>query len=364
MHRYFKLFFYFFIFTADIYGKELIDKYPSYTYIFNEFDIDKEYIYDSSFNDFALKNEKGLKLFYKRSLQRGKDVLPTMKDLLMGEGVSDLFIYLAMIESGLSSVAVSPKKAVGLWQFMPKTAQMYNLTVSHAYDERHDTVSATSAAINYLNKLHRQFGKWYVAAMAYNCGEGCMQRAIRRAGTDELSVLIDEDKRYLPKETREYIKKIVLVAMIGENMSLDFDDNIDSLENGFIEVEISSKTSLKEIAKLIKMKTKVLQKLNAKMMSKKKIYKRKTRKIMIPIAKVFAFYLRYELNQNIKEVKPYLLSHYVEMGETLNSISKIYNANSEDIRNVNNIENDYLILRQLLLIPVNRGDFEKVLKSY
>ncbi len=342
-----------------MHGHELIKKYPTYAYVFNEFDVEKEYIYDSDFHDFVLKNEGGLKLFYKRSLQRGKDVLPTMKNLLLDEGVSDLFIYLSMVESGLSSVAVSPKKAVGLWQFMPKTAKMYNLTVENSYDERKDIESATSAAISYLNKLHRQFGKWYLAAMAYNCGEGCMQHAIKNAGTDELTVILDKNQRYLPKETRDYIKKILLVAMIGENMNLDFGNNSNWLENGFIEVEVSCETSLEEIAKLINIKTVELEKINIKI--KKKNNKDKTYKLKIPIKKVFAFYLRYELKEEKKVFKSHHISHLVLLGDTLEYIAKKYNTSKEEIMILNRLNSENLIFNQLLLIPVEEKMFNKMM---
>ena len=72
----------------------LAQKYPSYSYVFNEFDVDKSYIRDPDFSSFVRKHEKGMKAFYRRSLERGTEVLPTMKGMLMGEGVSDLFIYL------------------------------------------------------------------------------------------------------------------------------------------------------------------------------------------------------------------------------------------------------------------------------
>lgn len=337
-------------------AEDTINKYPSYTYVFHEFDIEKEYIFDNDFNDFILKHEKGLRLFYNHSLQRGKDILPTMKNLLVTEGVSDLFIYLSMVESGFSSSAVSPKKAVGLWQFMPKTAKAYNLTVCNTYDERCDPVSATSAAIDYLNKLYTQFGKWYLAAMAYNCGEGRMARAINKAGTDDLSVLLDEDRHFLPKETRDYIKKILLVAMIGENISLDFTDNIDFYDDDFIEVEISSKTSLKEIAKLINMKIKVLKKLNV--MRKKSVNINKPYKIRIPIEKVFAFYLRYALKKEKETVKNHHISHIVVLGDTLKSISKMYDSNIQEVKTLNQLEDIYLSVDQLLIIPVTKSLFE------
>jgi len=339
-------------------------KYPSYTYVFSEFDVEKFYIDNDDFSNFVKKNERALKRFYKRSLKRGQEILPTMKGILVGEGVSDLFLYLSMIESGFSSQAISSKKAVGLWQFMPATAKQYNLEVCSEYDERCDTVSSTSAAISYLNKLHRQFGKWYLAAMAYNCGEGCLERAIKKAGTDELAVLTDDTLKYLPQETRNYIKKILLIAMIGENYTLGFENlNDTKLDSTLVQVEVAPGTKLKSIAKLIKMDYKSLQKLNKKIKNGKIPNGKKRYKITIPLDKIFAFYLRYELLNDRKLVKPHLISHHVALGETLASIAKKYYSTKEEIVIANNLEDEYLTLHQLLVIPVTKKIFEKTLSK-
>ncbi len=357
MKNYIKLILLFVGFTAVSNAVNIADKYPSYSYVFNEFDIDKSYIYDAEFSFFVMKNEKYLKAFYKRSLKRGKEILPTMKGLLLEDGVSDLFIYLSMIESGFSTSVVSPKKAVGLWQFMPATAKRFNLKVCNDYDERCDTSSSTSAAMKYLNKLHKQFGKWYLAAMAYNCGEGCLERAIKQAGTDEIRTLTDDGLKYLPKETRDYIKKILLVAMIGENATLGFSQNYNNTSDSTItEVEVSAGTDLKEVASLLKMKYKELKQLNQKILNGQVTNKSTRYKINIPMEKIFAFYLRYEFN---KSIKGHLVSHYVTLGETLSSIAKIYKTDVQEIIRANHLENTYLELEQFLVIPVNKKIFEK-----
>jgi len=359
------LLFVFLFLTSNTLALSLSQKYPSYKYVFHEFDVDESYLDDADFVYFVSKNEEKLKRFYKRSLQRGKVILPTLQGLLANDGVSDLFIYLSMVESGFSSTAVSPKKAVGLWQFMPATAKHYNLTVCNSYDERCDTVSSTSAAIAYLNKLHRQFGRWYLAAMAYNCGEGCVQKAISNAGSDDLGVLTDERSKFLPHETREYIKKILLVAMIGENATLQIGEyNNTTLKGGLIEVEVAGGTTLKEIAGLLKMKTEKLLKLNRKMINGTIPRKKDRYKITIPIEKVFAFYLRYELPEKKRSVKPHMLSHYVALGETLESIAKKYHTDAEEIKKANHLEDDYLILDQFLVIPVSKNVFEKTILGH
>ena len=362
MNNYLKSILIFIYLTVDVFSLNIAQKYPSYTYVFNEFDVDKSYIYDADFSNFVLKHEKNMKAFYRRSLRRGVEILPTMKGMLMGQGVSDLFIYLSMVESGFSSNAVSPKKAVGLWQFMPETAKQYNLTVSKEYDERQDTFSSTLAAIKYLNKLHKQFGKWYLAAMAYNCGEGCVERAIKKAGTDGLIVLTDDKLKYLPNETREYIKKILLLAMIGENITLGLGDNLITNNKSLVKVEVRAGTQLRVLAKVLKMDYKVLQKLNRKIKKGIVPKNKNTYEIIIPIEKIFAFYLRYELKEKKVTKKENLISHYVSLGETLETIADKYDTTSEEIIQTNHLDDKYLMVGQLLIIPVSNEVLENIHK--
>ena len=345
-----------------VFGAFLDTKYPSYGYVFDEFDVDESYIYDDSFVAFVMKNERKLKTFYRRSIRRGKEILPMMQGQLIDDGVSDLFIYLSMVESGFSSSIVSPKKAVGLWQFMPATARHYSLTVCNNYDERCDVVSATSAAIRYLNKLHRQFGKWYLAALAYNCGEGCLAKAIKRAGTDELSILTDASLKYLPLETRQYMKKILLVAMIGENETLGYGSKTNStLENQTIQVDVTGGTSLKKIAKLLKMNEKKLLNLNKSLKNGIVPKDISQYKITIPMGKLYAFYLRYEEPISVKGKekvpKSHMLLHNIQLGETLESISKQYKADIAEIKWANHLKDDFLTLGDILVIPVTQNIF-------
>lgn len=345
---------------GTVYAISLEHKYPSHTYVFQEFDVDVSYLYNEDFISFVLKHEKNLKSFYKRSLDRGKEILPTMQGLLIDDGVSDLFIYLSMLESGFSTDAISPKKAVGLWQFMPATAKHYDLTVCSSYDERCDTVSATSAAINYLNKLYKQFGKWYLAAMAYNCGEGCVSKAITQAGTDELNVLADERLKYVPRETRQYIKKLLLLAMIGENLTLGFSkEENDHWGNPLIQVDVHSGTSLKEIAELLKMKEEKLLSLNSSLKKGIVPYDSPIYKLTIPIEKMYAFYLRYERPLPSKPYKSHMISHQVCLGETLESIAKVYEADAREIKISNHLRDDFLTVGDILVIPVTQKIFQK-----
>lgn len=138
---------------------------------------------------------------------------------LAERGMPPSLIYLAMIESGFNPKARSPVKASGLWQFMAATANRFGLTVNRRIDERNNPERATEAALAYLSYLHDKFGSWYLAAAAYNSGEGTVGKAMKRVtgrtkGTDADFYRISPR---LPRETREYVPKLIAAARIGNN---------------------------------------------------------------------------------------------------------------------------------------------------
>ncbi len=199
--------------------------------------------------------------------------------------------------------------------------------------------------------------------MAYNCGEGRLEKAIKKAGSDELSILVDDRDKYLPLETREYIKKILLVAMIGESIALDFTPQTSLSAKDLLQVEVIGGTKLSELAKMIEMKSSQLLKLN-KQFKKGVVPKEKPLyKVTIPEEKMFLFYLRYELPEEKKSFKPHLTSHYVSLGDTLESIAKQYHSSSEEIKTANQLQDDFLTLDILLIIPVSQKRFEETLKD-
>lgn len=128
-------------------------------------------------------------------------------------------IYLAMIESNFNPNAKSKVGAVGMWQFMSATARQLGLTVKGRTDERKDPAEATDAALTYLSNLHDRFGSWYLAAAAYNSGAGTVSKALKKVtgrtqGTDEDFFRILSS---LPKETQDYVPKLIASARVGSN---------------------------------------------------------------------------------------------------------------------------------------------------
>jgi membrane-bound lytic murein transglycosylase D len=119
---------------------------------------------------------------------------------------------LPFIESAFNPQAMSSARASGIWQFMPATGKDFELKQNLFRDDRRDVLASTRAAMDYLQRLHRQFGDWHLALAAYNWGEGNVQKAIKRnmaAGlpTDYLSL-------NMPPETRNYVPKLHAVRNI------------------------------------------------------------------------------------------------------------------------------------------------------
>jgi len=129
-------------------------------------------------------------------------------------GVPEDLVWLAFVESVWNPRAVSPAAAGGLWQFIPATATDYGLKVESGNDERNDPLKQTRVAAVYLHDLYTIFGDWALAMAAYNSGEPRVMGAIVKNGRADFWELYD--KQLLPKETRDYVPKILAsIAVAG-----------------------------------------------------------------------------------------------------------------------------------------------------
>lgn len=132
-------------------------------------------------------------------LKRANRYFPLIEPILKANGVPDDMKYLACIESTLNPRAISPVKAVGLWQFMPETALQYGLEVSDYVDERYHIEKSTEAACKYLKSAYNKYKDWTSACASYNAGMNRisveMERQKATSGMDLW--LVDETQRYV-----------------------------------------------------------------------------------------------------------------------------------------------------------------------
>ena len=142
-----------------------------------------------------------------RPLGRFDVLLSLIEPILIREGIPENLAAVILVESAGNPLALSPKGARGLWQFMPETARRYGLRVDSEIDERVNVQKSTRAAAQYLHDLQMQFGSWPMALAAYNAGEQRLQRAIDRAGSNDFAKL--SLLRYIPDETRNYVPAVL-----------------------------------------------------------------------------------------------------------------------------------------------------------
>lgn len=155
---------------------------------------------------------------FTRFLRRAGRYEERILEALRTDGLPEDILYLSMIESGMDPTAYSRSHAVGLWQFLASTGTVYGLEVDGLVDDRRHPERSTGAAITYLSDLHEQFGDWFLAAAAYNGGPTRLRRAIRRSGHRDYWTLVEDG--LLPRETSEYVPKILAAAWLGRQPGL------------------------------------------------------------------------------------------------------------------------------------------------
>jgi len=148
---------------------------------------------------------------------------PQMRPVLQKYDIPEDFLYLSMIESGLSN-GRSPKGAIGFWQFLSSTAKELGLEVTSQVDERYDPVKSTEAACKYLLKAKAKLGSWSNAAAAYNMGIRGLTRQMDKQKVDSYYDLL------LNEETSRYVFRILSMKQIMENQKkYGFNINEDNL---------------------------------------------------------------------------------------------------------------------------------------
>src|SRR5881296_699631 len=246
-----------------------------------------------------------------------------IRERLRAKGLPEDLLYLTLIESGLSNTAVSRAKAVGMWQFMASTARLYGLTVDPWVDERRDPFKATEAAVNYLADLRERLGSVYLAAAAYNAGVGRIERGIDRLpgepdSVDDHTFFQLSDRRYLRRETRDYVPKLIAASLIAKQPArYGFEAQLLP-PLVFDEITVADATGLDVIARLADTTVAALLELNPQFVRGITPPSRRV-VVRVPRGSGAAVAERFDslpVNERITFV-----DHYVSAGQTLSDIA-------------------------------------------
>ena len=242
--------------------------------------------------------------------------------------------FLPIVESGYSPRAVSRAGATGLWQLTGPTAEGLGLTVNRIVDDRHDPVASTSAALEYLASLHREFESWFLALAAYNGGPGRVRRLLERYGAgaatpDEEFLAIHP---HLPAETRDFVPRLLAAATLAsrpENFGFTASEPAPLM---FDEVKVPDATSLDVVAQAAGVEEEMIRLLNPQYVSGFTPFG-EARAVRIPDG------LRSHFSTNFAAIPPEerlsFVEHVVAPGDTFSEIAARYGVRVSDLADAN-----------------------------
>lgn len=199
--------------------------------------------------------------YIKRFVERGSRYLYHIMEEVEKRGMPTEIVLLPIIESAFNPQAYSRANASGMWQFIPSTGKNFGLKQDWMTDNRRDVLLSTNAALDYLSKLYGMFNSWEHAFAAYNCGEGCVGRAI--AYNQKRGLPTDFSSLRLPNETKAYVPKLIAVKNIILSPA-SYGVDLPPVENRpfFSIVPAPEKIDVSLAAKLAEMETESFNQLN------------------------------------------------------------------------------------------------------
>lgn len=255
---------------------------------------------------------------------------------------------LPMIESAYNPLAKSKAKAVGMWQFIPSTGRLYGLQQDWWRDERKNVIESTDSALDYLERLHDEFGTWELALAAYNAGEGRVGRTQKKNKRNKRPT--DFYSLNLPMETRNYVPKLLAIRNIMQNPAkygivlkdIPFQPYFES-------VVVPDEIDTELAARLAEISLEEFQLLNAE--HKRPIMKsvEGAHSILLPVGAVTTFNKNlFAHDQPISSWKVYK----PKKGETLKHVAKKFNIDWRVLAKVNQLRSQKRFgKRNILLIP-------------
>lgn len=279
-------------------------------------------------------------------LARAGKYQPMISRILAEEGIPQELIHLAQAESGFLPRAVSRAAAEGMWQFVKFRGNEYGLKQTPYSDERLDPEKATRAAAHHLHDLYNEFGDWYLAIAAYNCGPGGVERAVERTGYADYWELVA--RHALPKETSNYVPIILAMTIMAKNASAyGLDQIVPEQPVEYDTIRTTSPTNIALLSDLTDTSVPELLQLNPALL----------RRIApgnfeIRVPRGLGEQVTAGLDLVPAESRASWRLHKVQEGETLAAIARSFNASTAQIATANKLEaSSELSAGDRLLIP-------------
>ena len=286
--------------------------------------------------------------YIERMLNRSGKYLFYVVEQVQLRGMPTEIALLPMIESAYNPLAKSRMKAMGMWQFIPSTGKVYGLKQNWWRDDRRNVIDSTTAALDYLEKLHGMFGTWELALAAYNAGEGRVGRSIKR--NKKLKRPLDYYNIRLPRETRNYVPKLLAIKNIinsPEKYDLYITDIAD--KPYFASIPIPKEIDTALIAEFAEIPMEEFQLLNAQHKRPLMRSEHYSQEVLLPIDSIQTFHINMEIyDQPLVSWKTYKPKN----GEKVYQVAKKFGINTKVLAQINQISSRKRFRRNsIVLIP-------------
>jgi membrane-bound lytic murein transglycosylase D len=257
---------------------------------------------------------------------------------------------LPYIESNYDPFSISASGAMGIWQFMPATARIYGLKDTWWYEQRHDPLVSSKAAVRYLAYLHNRFKKNITYTLAaYNGGPTLLEKRIKL--NKKAGKLTDFKNLKLPTQTQEYVPKfkaILAIVLNSEKYGIKLPDfpNKPVLGN----IELDGQVEILAFSEFADLKPEFVYKLNAGYTKWASPPGDKTI-FNIPIELEEVLNLKKENFIQTNQIN--WVTHKVSRGDSLWKIAEEFDTEVGVLKKVNYLTSDILSLNQDLLIPLS-----------
>lgn len=311
-----------------------------------------------------------------RVQQRAEPYLHLILDEVEAKNIPGELALLPIVESAFLPEAYSKSDASGLWQFIPATGRLYGLQQNTWYDGRRDVYASTKAATSFLKHLGETFdGDWYLALASYNYGKGNVRKAIEK--NENLNLATDYWSLDLPKETSDYVPRLLAIAKIFANAD-KYNINLQPIPNKpYCElVDVKSQLDLNKAAELANVPLNEFLKLNPGF-NHSSTAPQGPHHLLIPVAKAQSFkqnlaQLPYDERVDIKrfhaetlaetmahmrhdEIRTIPSQHKVKAGESLVSIADKNNTTPQSIRQANHLKSNSIHSGMVLKMPASHS---------
>ncbi|MDY6986855.1 MAG: LysM peptidoglycan-binding domain-containing protein [Thermodesulfobacteriota bacterium] len=291
---------------------------------------------------------------FEDGLKRSGRYRPEIVEALKKAGLPTELSWLPLIESGFKVKALSRARALGLWQFIPSTGYKFGLKRDQWIDERMDVRKSTQAAVAYLQELHKIFGDWCTVLAAYNCGEARVLRVIRSQNINYLDNFWDLYDR-LPRETASYVPRfLAALHIINDPEASGVDLNSLEAPVAYDLVPVSVQLRLKDIAGVLDMSNRTLERLNPEL--RYKVTPPRTYELKVPKGEKAILTAKLEEIPIYTPPRRYFAYHVVRQGDTLSSLASRYRTTVGALMKANNLrKEDYITVGQRLKMPMTGG---------